>query len=228
MGSSNNTTTTRSGSKAVNSTVDKLAAGLGNAYSPGKSLYQAPSTNTSQGWQASLTAANNPAYSSGLAGAMSSFGNRAAGNELGMQDPGYATLRAKLENDVMRSTNTAFNQSGLFGSDSNQKAAASGLADSLGALDYQQYSNSLDRQSSAAAMLPQLFSAGQLPASIQQSVGAAQDADAAAKAAGPTDYLGKLTGILGGNAAAAGTTTNSQTPLWKLLLGAGATVAGAQ
>jgi hypothetical protein len=44
----------------------------------------------------------------------------------------------------------------------------------------------------------------------------------------PTDYLAKLTGILGGNAASAGTTTNSQTPLWKLLLGAGATAAGSQ
>ena len=222
MGSSTNTTTTKSSSKALNSTVDKLAAGLGAEYSPGKSLYQAPSANTTQGWQASLNAANNPAFSQGLAGAMSSFGNRAAGNELGMQDPGYATLRAKLENDVMRSTNTAFNQSGLFGSDSNQKAAASGLADSLGALDYQQYGNSLDRQSSAAAMLPQLFSAGQLPASIQQSVGAAQDADAAAKAAGPTDYLGKLTSIMAGQSGAAGSTTSQpSTPLWQTLLGLG-------
>lgn len=219
---STNTTTTRSGSKAVNSTVDKLAAGLGNSYTQGQSLYQAPSTNTTQGWQASLNAANNNDYSQGLAGAMSSFGNRAAGNELGMQDPGYAALRAKLENDVLKSTNTSFNQSGLFGSDSNQKAAASGLADSLGALDYQQYSNSLDRQSSAAAMLPQLFSAGQLPASIQQSIGAAQDADAAAKAAGPTDYLGKLSSIMAGQAGAAGTTTSQpSTPLWQSLLSLG-------
>lgn len=222
MGSSTNTTTTRSGSKAVNATVDKLAAGLGASYTPGQSLYQAPSANTTQGWQASLNAANNPAFSRGLAGAMTSFGNRAAGNELGSQDPGYATLRAKLENDVLRSTNTSFNQSGLFGSDSNQKAAASGLADSLGALDYKQYGDSLDRQSSAAAMLPQLFSAGQLPASIQQSVGAAQDADAAAKAAGPTDYLAKLSSILAGQSGAAGTTTSQPTtPLWQTLLGLG-------
>ena len=222
MGSSNKTTTTKSSSKAVNKAVDKLASGLSNSYSQGQSLYQAPSANTTQGWQASLAAANNPAFSQGLAGAMTSFGNRAAGNELGMEDPGYATLRAKLENDVMRSTNTAFNESGLFGSDSNQKAAASGLADSLGALDYQQYSNSLDRQSSAAAMLPQLFSAGQLPASIQQSIGAAQDADAAAKAAGPTDYLAKLSSIMAGQAGAAGTSTSQpSTPLWQSLLSLG-------
>lgn len=222
MGSSTNTTTTRSGSKAVNATVDKLAAGLGAEYTPGKSLYQSPSLNTTQGWAASLNAANNPAYSQGLAGAMSIFGNRAAGGELGMNDPGYAAMRAKLEDDVLRSTNTAFNASGMFGSDSNQKALAGGLADSLGALDYQQYQNSLDRQSSAAAMLPQLFSAGQLPASIQQSIGAAQDADAAARAAGPTDYLAKLSSIMAGQAGAAGTTTSQPTtPLWQTLLGLG-------
>src|SRR5690606_25084299 len=135
-------------------------------------------------------------------------------------DPGYAALRDKLQNDVMTSTNTAFNSSGMFGSDSNQKAAASGLAEALGGLDYKQYGDSLARQSEAALMLPQLFSAMQMPASVQQSVGASQDAAAAAEAAGPTDYLGKLTSILNG-AAGAGpqTTTTSQpgTPLWQTL-----------
>jgi len=97
-----------------------------------------------------------------------------------------------------------------------------GLTSSLGGLDYQQYNDSLSRQAEAANILPTLFQGAQLPAGIQQSIGAAQDADAAAKAAGPTDYLAKLTGILSGNAASAGTTTNSQTPLWKLILGLGA------
>jgi len=50
--------------------------------------------------------------------------------------------------------------------------------------------------------------------------------DAAAKAAGPTDYLGKLTGILAGNASSAGTTSSEQMPLWKILLGAGTTAVG--
>lgn len=213
---------TVSNSPQVKSAINNIAGQINGLAKPGATSYVAPSTNTTQGWQASLTAANNPAYSQGLAGAMSSFGNRAAGNELGMQDPGYATLRAKLENDVLRSTNTSFNSSGLFGSDSNQKAAASGLADSLGALDYQQYSNSLDRQSSAAAMLPQLFQAGQLPASIQQAVGSAQDQSNQAQKLGELDWATRLSQALQGTSAAAGSTTTESKPLWLSLLGIGA------
>lgn len=221
-------TQSKSSSAAVNKAVDTLAGGVSAAYSPGKSLYQAPSANTTGGWMASLNAANNPAYSGGIAGAMQSYANRAAGNEIGMNAPGYSAIRDRLTSDVTANVNNNFNNSGLFGSDSNRRGLTEGLTSSLGALDYSQYNDSLSRQAEAANILPTLFQGAQLPAGIQQSIGAAQDADAAAKAAGPTDYLGKLTGILGGNAAAAGTTTNSQTPLWKLLLGAGATVAGAQ
>ena len=221
-------TQSKSSSKAVNKAVDRLAGGVSAAYRPGKSLYQNPSANTTGGWAASLAAANNPDYAGGLAGAIGSYGNRAAGNEIGVNAPGYAALRNKLQSDVTSGVNSSFNNSGLFGSDSNVRGLTEGLTSSLGGLDYQQYNDSLSRQAEAANILPTLFQGAQLPAGIQQSIGAAQDADAAAKAAGPTDYLAKLTGILSGNAASAGTTTNSQTPLWKLLLGAGATVAGAQ
>lgn len=226
MGDTTRTSTSSSApsNPAVNDTVTKLAQGLSAEYSPGKSLYTAPSATTQAGWQGSLDAAANPAYSSALSSALSNYGNVASGAQLGQNDPGYAALRSKLENDVLASTNSAFNNSGLFGSDSNQKAAASGLADSLGALDYKQYSDSLARQDSAAAMLPQLFTAAQLPSSIQQSVGASMDADAAAKAGGPTDYLAKLTAILNGTASAGGSTTTSTqpgTPLWQTLLGLG-------
>lgn len=213
---------TVSNSKQVQSAVNNIAGQLGGLAKPGATSYVAPSANTTQGWQASLNAANNPAYSQGLAGAMTSFGNRAAGNELGMQDPGYATMRAKLENDVMRSTNTAFNSSGLFGSDSNQKAAASGLADSLGALDYKQYGDSLDRQTSAAAMMPQLFQGSQLPASIQQAVGSAQDQNNQAQRMGELDWNSRLAAALAGTSQAAGSTTTQSKPLWQTLLGIGA------
>lgn len=221
-------TQSKSSSAAVNKAVDTLAGGVSAAYTPGKSLYVNPSANTTGGWAASLQAANNPDYAGGLAGAIGSYGNRAAGNEIGVNAPGYAALRNKLQSDVTSGVNSSFNNSGLFGSDSNVRGLTEGLTSSLGGLDYQQYNDSLSRQAEAANILPTLFQGAQLPAGIQQSIGAAQDADAAAKAAGPTDYLAKLTGILSGNAASAGTTTNSQTPLWKLLLGAGATVAGAQ
>lgn len=224
MGSSTTKSTTTSGpsNPDLNKTVSALAKGISAEYSPGKSLYVAPGANTTAGWNASLAAANNPAFASGMSGAINSYSNRAAGNELGMNDPGYATLRAKLGNDVMQTVNSAYNNSGLFGADSNMKAAASGLTDSLGALDYQQYNNSLDRQMQAATLLPQLFSGAQLPSSIQQSIGASQDASEAARLAGPTDYLGKLSSILAGTAGAAGTTTTQSqptAPLWQQILG---------
>lgn len=226
MGSSTNktTTTTGSNSPAVTATVNKLATGIGNAYQPGASSYVAPSANTTGGWAASLNAANNPAFASGIGGALSSYGNRAAGNEIGQNDPGYMALRNKLQNDVTTGVNSSFNNSGLFGSDSNVKSLASGLTDSLGALDYKQYSDSLARQSEAANMLPQLFAANQLPSSIQQSVGASQDANAKAQESGVWDYLNRATGTLSGAAGAAGTSTTTSTPtppLWQTLLGIG-------
>lgn len=212
----------------VKATTSKLAQGIASEYTQGKSLYQAPSANTTGGWASSLAAANNPVFSNSVNGALSSFGNVAAGNAFGTNDPGYAALRAKLSNDVLTQTNSAFNNSGLFGSDSNQKAAASGLADSLGALDYQNYQSDIQRQQQAAGMLPGLFSAAQLPSSVQSGVGASQDANAAAQANGPTDYLAKLTSLSAGNAAGSGTTQTSSTqvPWWQAILGAGATAAG--
>lgn len=221
-------TQSKSSSAAVNKAVDTLAGGVSAAYSPGKSLYQNPSANTTGGWQASLQAANNPDYAGGLAGALQSYGNRAAGNEIGVNAPGYAALRNKLQSDVTSGVNSSFNNSGLFGSDSNVKSLSSGLADSLGALDYQQYNNSLNRQSEAANLLPQLFSGAQLPSSIQQSVGASQDADKAAMANGKIDYLNRILAPLTGASGAAGTaqtTTNTPDP-WRLLLGGGLGLAG--
>lgn len=226
MGSSTNKTTTTSGiaNPDLNATVSKLAKGITAAYTPGASAYVAPGSATTGGWQASLNAAGSPDYSSGIAGALGAYGNRAAGNELGQNDPGYAALRAKLSNDVLTQTNASFNNSGMFGSDSNQKAAASGLADALGSLDYRQYSDSLNRQSEAATMLPQLFAANQLPSSIQQSVGASMDADRAAQTNGQYDYLAKYANLINGTAASGGTTQTTSTPtppLWQILLGLG-------
>lgn len=227
---SEDTQTTTSGvnNAAINKTLTKVATGLGDLYQPGSSSYVAPGSTTTGGWNASLGAAGNQDYAGGIAGAIGSYGNRAAGNELGMNDPGYAALRSKLQNDVTTGVNSSFNNSGLFGSDSNVKSLSSGLADSLGALDYQQYNNSLNRQSEAANLLPQLFSGAQLPSSIQQSVGASMDADKAAQANGKIDYLNRILAPLTGASGAAGTaqtTTNTPDP-WRLLLGGGLGLAG--
>lgn len=226
MGSSTNKTTTSTGSSssAVRGAVDELAGGLKDLYVPGTSAYVAPSSTTTGGWNSSLAAANNPAFASGIGGALSAYGNRAAGNELGINDPGYAALRQRLKDDTMTDVNSLFTTSGRFGSGSHVGAASEGLANALAGLDYKQYGDSLARQSEAANMLPQLFAAGQLPSSIQQSVGASMDADKAAQESGKWDYLNRATGALTGTAGAAGTTTTTTqptTPLWQQLLGLG-------
>lgn len=220
-----NTTTTGVNNAALNNTITKLSKGIGDLYTPGKSSYIAPSATTTGAWNSSLAAANNPAYTGGIGGAIASYGNRAAGNELGINDPLYAAQRARLTDDVMRTTNTAFNNSGLFGSDSNQQAAGRGLAEALGGLDLAQRTESYGRQAEAANMLPQLFAGAQAPSSIAASVGASQDANAAAKENGQIDYLSRIMGIVNGASGAAGTTTTNtsttQQDPFRLLLGGG-------
>lgn len=230
MGSSTNRTTTTSGSASpqVTATVNKLAQGIGNAYTPGASSYVAPSSTTTGGWANSLTAANNPNFSSGIAGALSSYGNRAAGNELGLNDPLYAQQRQNLTDDTLSGVNSIFTGSGRFGSGSHVNTASRGLANALGGLDLQQRNESYGRQSEAANLLPSLFAAGQLPSSIQQSVGASMDADKQAQEGGVWDYLNRAVGTTTGAAGAAGTTqttTQPTTPLWQSLLGLGVRLA---
>lgn len=208
----------------MNALISKLSKGISAEYTPGKSLYTAPSSATTGGWASALATANNPAYNSSMRDAIASFGDTAAGKNIGVEAPGFARLRQNAIDDTLTSVNTAFNSSGLFGSDANMRQAGEGVADAIAGLDYQQYKYGNDQQTQAATLLPQLMQGSLLPSSVMGSVGASMDADAAAKAAGPTDYLAKLTGIASGNAAAGGTTTTNttpSTPLWLSLLGAG-------
>jgi hypothetical protein len=235
MGSSQkSTSTTTSANPNITDTTNKLLGGIDSAWAKGpsvfnESLYAGLGDTTKNGISQMIGSANNPAYANGVQGAISSFGKTASGANLGVNDPGYSTIRNKLSNDVLTSTNGSFNNSGLFGSDNNQKQAASGLADSLGALDYQQYNDSQDRQVQAAGLLPGLYQASQAPASTMLSAGAIQDADRQAALQGrydlstrqgnaQTDLLAKLSSILAGNAASAGTTkteTKPSTPWWQ-------------
>jgi len=223
MGSDTQTTSTGINNAALNKTLTKVATGLGDLYKPGGTSYTAPSSTTTGAWDSSLNAAGNPAYSGGIAGALESYGKRAAGSELGINDPLYAAQRARLTDDVMTNVNNAFNNSGLFGSDNNREAAGRGLAEALGGLDLAQRTESYGRQAEAANLLPQLFAGAQAPSSIAASVGASKDADAAAKANGQIDYLSRIIGTLNGASGAAGTstTTTTQQDPWRLLLGGG-------
>lgn len=239
-GSQTSSSTTAPAALGATKTTNSLLAGIDSAWAKGpsvfdESLYAGQGDTTKNGLQALIGSANNPAYSAGVNGAISSFGDIASGKNIGVEAPGYKAVRDKLSNDVLTSTNGAFNNSGLFGSDNNQGAAASGLADSLGALDLGEYHNGQDRQVQAAGLLPGLYSASQQPASTLLSAGAIQDADKQAALQGrydlstrqgnaQTDLLAKLSSILNGTAQTGGSTTTTQTPTkpwWESALGIG-------
>ena len=242
MGGSQTQTSTASTSSSdpqVQATLDPLLKGISGVYDKGpqvfdKSLYAGVGPTTQGAWGAALGAANNPDYAAGINGATKSMAGVAAGNNIGQKDPGYAALRSKLQNEITTSTDSAFNNSGLFGSDNNRTALGLGLSQGLGGLDYQQYQDSLARQQQAIGDMPGLYQAGQAPGQTQGAVGAAQDANSQASllgqsdlfqrnANGQSDLLAKLSAILQGGAQVAGQTqTNSQpsTPWYSSLLGA--------
>jgi hypothetical protein len=212
-------TTTKSNSKAVSQLTDTLANSLRNTYRQGGTTYVAPSTTTQNSWQQALGQAGNADYAGGLAGALSSYGNRATGAELGVNDPLYAQQRATLTDDVLTAVNGQFSSMGQLGSDQSRQSAARGLANALGGLDTQQRAESYGLQSQAADKLSSLFQASLLPSSITGAVGAAQDADAQAKQNGNLDYMSQFMSLLNGASGAAGTKTTSETPWWQIGLG---------
>lgn len=234
------TSSTTPNNPAVTATTNKLLGGINTAFDAGpstfnESLYAGMSGGTKRGLGTAWTSATEPAFGGYMNGAIDSFGKTASGANLGINDPGYATIRNKLSNDVLTSTNNSFNNSGLFGSDTNQEQAAEGLGNALGALDYQQYNDSQDRQVQAAGMLPSMFQAAQLPGQAQIAVGQMYDADNQAALQGrydlsqrqgnaKTDLLAKLSSILAGNAQASGSTTTQTTPTtpwWQSAIGLG-------
>jgi hypothetical protein len=246
----------------VDPTVTKLLTGVQSEIDKGpnpfaESTYAGVGDTTKNAWAMGKTSAANPWFNTGVDNALKFSGNLAGGSGpslteqnmldtangkfIGQSDPGYDTIRRKLSNDVLTSTNAAFNGSGLFGSDNNQKEAAAGLTDSLGALDLGQYNDSLDRRNaalaaiegtrqtgvnnafSAAQMLPGLYTAGQMPAAQLAGIGAAEDADKQAALMGrydlnerldnaKSDRLAKLGGVLSGGASASGTSATTYEP----------------
>ena len=242
MGATTQTATSTSGpsNPAVTATQTKLLEGLQGAYDSGvkvfdKPLYPGVGPTTQNAWAETLNAAGNPDYAAGIAGATKDFADIAAGNRFGMDDPGYATLRNKVANDTATKIYGDFNNSGLFGADSNMRAAGEGLGNALAGLDYANFQNDQARQERAASYLPQLFQAGLAPGAAMGAVGSAQDADALAARQAENDLfrrtndtawdkLARSSSILSGTAANSGTTTTSTTPTtpwWQSALGLG-------
>lgn len=154
-----------------------------------KNMYPGLSSLTQSGIS-SLSAGADPAgYSSAVSGAMSDFGDVAAGNRFGMDDPGYQQLRAKAGEDTLRDVNAIFSQSGRFGSGSHVDTATESLGNVYAGMDYQNHQNDIARQAQAAGMLPGLYQASQAPAMTQLQAGAITDADALAQRQGDADLF---------------------------------------
>lgn len=240
MGAQNETATSTSGSsnKEVNALVSQLATGTSNAYKAGpkvfnQSLYAGVGPTTQNAWQSTLGAANNGDYTNGVNGALSSFSNIARGDYLQNGNPYFEQNLAKTLNDTSSGINAGLGASGRLGSNLQIQSLSEGLGNVSNAARSQNYETERDRQVQAAGMLPGLYQAGLAPSAIQGQVGAAMDADKQAQLQAQyelfgrqtnadTDLLAKLTSILSGNAASAGTTTTETkpgTPLWQTLLG---------
>jgi hypothetical protein len=224
MGGGTEKTTQTTGVQNVdlNSLLSKLSKGISGTYQANGTTYTAPSANTTGSWADTLAAADNPAFAAGINGAIDSYGRRASGAEIGADNPAYAAVRDRIANDVTTRTNEAFNNSGLYASDQNVASLSRGLGDALGSFDYQNLQDDYTRQAQGADMLTKLLSGATLPASIKGSVGAAQDADAAAKANGGLAYQGQYSNLLAqlmGAAPQTTTTTSPTPPLWQTLAG---------
>jgi hypothetical protein len=128
-------------------------------------------------------------------------------------------VRDNLATDIMSKTNAGFNNSGLFGSDSNQRAVGEGLAQGLGGLDLTRLQGNEARQERAASYLPALFSGSMQPGAAISGVG-----DSMNNAGwGP---LNQASSVLGATAGSGGTQSSKQIPWWQALLGGVGTVAG--
>jgi hypothetical protein len=238
------TSTSGSSNPAVNATATTLAqklGGLANQPAPffNQSTYQPAGQTTQNSWATALTAANNPAFTGGINGTISSLGNIASGNDFGTNDPTYAALRAQNAQQALDTVGSQFTNSGRFGGDSYLRAAGEGVTNALDQLDYTNYQNDQQRQMQAANLLPQTYQAAQLPAEIQAGVGSAQDQNQQGILSGqadlynrqntaPLSWLQGITSAAAGNAASAGQTTtqSQQVPWWMAGLGALSTGAG--
>lgn len=235
--------TSTSANPDVQPTVSKLMKGLQGAYDGGvkvfdQSLYPGVGDTTKNAWANTLEAVNNPGYSAAMNGAIADFGDVAAGNRFGLNDPGYAALRAKVGDDTLTDVNSIFTSSGRFGSGSHVKNATSELGNVYAGMDYQNHQNDIARQQQAAQMMPGLLQGAALPGTMQGAIGAAQDADALATRQGANDLfrrqndakwdaLARSSSILSGTAGSGGTETSQNIPWWAAAAGIGSTIAGA-
>jgi hypothetical protein len=187
-----------SGGGSNNYDPAKLGNTLGNKLSSyvntsapvfNKELYTGQGATTQGALGGILGNANPGGYSGHVTDAIGSFGDMAAGRNIGAEAPGYKAVRDRLSSDVMDSVNSQFTASGRFGGGSHRGELAEQMAGTLGAFDLGEYHRGQDLQFGAASMLPQLYSASQMPGQTQLAVGQLQDADTLAKRQSEADLF---------------------------------------
>lgn len=199
----------------VNPTLSKLLRGVQSTYDTAPST---PNTLVS-GWNTQIRNALDPNYARGVADSTSELADIASGKRFGMDDPGYAALRAKAGDDTLRDVNSMFTSSGRFGSGSHVGTATEALGNVNAGMDYQNLQNDQQRQMQAISALPSVFAAGQAPGSVLSSVG--QEERAA-----PWYKLGQGSSILAGTAGTGGSTTTESQPWWKVGTGLASSALG--
>lgn len=225
MASGNDTeTTTQTNAPSnpdVNPTLSKLLHGVQNTYDA-QSAHGTPGA-MSSGWTSQMNAATNPDYARGVAGSTSELADIASGKRFGMDDPGYAKMRAGALDDAMTGVGSSFLTDGRFGSTVMGNAAGEAATETLAGLDYANFQNDQSRQMQAISALPGAFAMGQAPGSVMSQIGQEQRA-------APWYNLGQASSILAGTAGAGGSTSTSTqpaTPWWQSAAGLGIAGLGA-
>ena len=187
----------------LGNTLGQKLMGYANAPDP------ATPSGTSQGIMGLLSAANNPAYSAGVGGAISSLADTAAGKNIGVEAPGYRAVRDNLRSTITGDVNASMGASGRYGSNLHTQALTDALTPALGGLDMAQYNSGLDRQVQAASLLPGLQTASTQPALTALTAGQVQgDTNNAG-----LDRMLKILGAFNGSQGSAGMA--QETPWWQ-------------
>lgn len=195
----------------VNPTLSKLLKGVQGTYDSNSTT----NPNMTAGWASQLGAAASPDYARGVAGSTRELADIASGQRFGMDDPGYAAMRAGALDDAMTGVGSSFLTDGRFGSSVMGEAAGEAATQTLAGLDYANFQNDQQRQMQAISALPGAFAAGQAPGSVQTSVGQQQQQ-------APWSNLATASSILAGTAPAGGSTSSQTTPTapwWQQALG---------
>lgn len=156
-----------------------------------KAMYAGLGDMTKMGLNQIGAASRNPNYSRYASDTLNSFGNIAAGNEFGTNDPGYARVRQNAIDAAQTNANRSFLSSGTYGSDQHAKALGEGIANASAGLDYTNLMNDRARQERAASALPGLFQATTAPGQIQLGLGQTYDANEQAKLMAEADLFNR-------------------------------------